>query len=143
MPELNISSSEGQQAKMKFVDNFGNILIDQNDSTITGFNLTQDGEGYDPADPPEINITSVAGYGTDAEFYAEVNSDGTFSAGSITIKNEGEGYVRNVNDFLGTGYTNNHNGHDFNGDTYINNVGPGDVEVSNAYYGTGERQEEE
>lgn len=140
LPELSISTSTGQQAIMKF----NSYDVSANDSTITDWYFEQNGAGYDPANPPAVTLTSLAGYGSGAEFVVEVDNDGTFEENDMVMKDGGQGYVRNVNDFRGTGYTSTHGGDNYslpNG-SYISNVGPGDVQVRSIYYGTGQRQEE-
>jgi len=150
-PEVNIASSEGQQAEMYISWDD----INDNDSTITGYVWNQNGEGYDPENPPEVTITSLAEYGSGAEYYIEVNSDGSIYSSDLEMKDQGEGYVRNVNDYLNSGIDNPHHdwdghnkpgrGHDFSisGGWGISHVGPGDVNTKDIYYGTGIRQEEE
>ncbi len=140
MPGISVSTQTGQQAIMKF--NTGDIS--SNDSTITDWYFEQSGAGYDPANPPAVTLTSLAGYGSAAEFVVEVNNDGTFYENDVVMKANGQGYVRNVNDFQGTGWTGTHGGENYslpNGN-YIYDVGPGDVQERSIYYGTGQRREE-
>ena len=126
-PQLEVASSEGQQALIEIRD----YHID--DSTITDYNLVKEGKGYDPSNPPEINVSSLSGYGSGAEFDLEVQSDGTIDHWDIVLKSGGDGYVRNVNNYNGIspGIT--------GGST--NNVSPGEVREIGYYYGTGERKE--
>ena len=130
LPELSISTSTGQQAIIKL----NQWDINSSDSTITDFYMEQNGQGYDPANPPQVNINSLAGYGSGAEFYVEVNSDGTIYNGNIEIVDGGNGYVPNVNDY-------NNRYPQWTGD--VSNVGPGESRIANFYYGTGKRKEEE
>ncbi|MGM0530085.1 MAG: hypothetical protein ACQER7_01890 [Bacteroidota bacterium] len=149
--EISTSSTTGQQVKMKF--NYDDIEPNGEDSTITDFYLDPNGEGYDPANPPEITVNSLKDYGSGAEFIVEVDTDGTISSADITQKAEGEGYVRNVNDYVNSGIDNPHydwdghgnpgRGHSTNISGNTNNVSPGDVLNQDIYYGTGVRQEEE
>jgi hypothetical protein len=139
--ELSTSSSIGQQAIMKINSND----VSANDSTITDWYFEQNGIGYDPANPPAVSLTSLADYGSGAKFVVEVDNNGTFEENDMVMKDGGEGYVRNVNDFQGKGYTGTYGGDDYslpNG-SYIHNVKPGDVLRRSIYYGTGIRQSEE
>ena len=139
MPEVTVSSELGQQAIMTF--GTGQI---NNDSTIADWTLDPHGDGYDPANPPEITVASLAGYGSGAEFYVEVNNDGTFNENDIILKDGGEGFVPNVNDYQGEDGPSDKSSFNVTGaGTDINDVGPGDTEVTEAYYGTGKRMEEE
>ncbi len=124
--------------------------INSSDSTITSYSIDVDGSHYDPANPPEITVNSRAGYGSGADFIAEVNAGGALD--NIEINDEGEGYVRNVNDYVNSGIQNIFTWHDPNqpgrgqgftiqGDTYIQGVGAGDEYTTNIYYGTGKRKE--
>ena len=58
-PELSITSSGGQQAILKI----NQWDINSSDSTITDFYMEQNGQGYDPANPPQVNVSSLAAYG--------------------------------------------------------------------------------
>ena len=110
--------------------------ISSSDSTITGAeNWGSTGMNYDPANPPAVTITALAGYGANAQYIAEVNSNGTLN--DIEQLNAGSGYVRNINDFENDGSLDQGGEDGYVNDSYFNNVLPGDVLVSNAYYGTG------
>jgi hypothetical protein len=93
------------------------------------------GANYDPSNPPAVTITALAGYGTNGEFVAEITTAGKLN--TIELVNAGSGYVKNINDFENDGDL-GHSGDDgYITDDYFNNVLPGDVLISNAYYGTG------
>jgi hypothetical protein len=108
------------------------------DSTLnTGsYNWISQGNNYNPGNPPTVTITSLAGYGSGAEFRAEVLSTGVIN--NLELIQSGEGYARNINDFKSSGTTGN-----FSGDygtytsSYFYNVLPGATYTVNAYYGTG------
>ncbi len=138
-PELSISTTTGQQAIMKIHDSD----ISSSDSTIFDWYFEQSGRGYDPGNPPTITVSSIGGYGSGARFAVEVDNDGTFESGDVVMKDNGTGYVRNVNDFEGSGWTGAHGGDDYSlpGGKTIPDVSPGDVKIKNLYYGTGARQQ--
>jgi hypothetical protein len=147
-PELSVASAEGQKAKIRFNDND----INHSDSTITDFYLDKNGQGYDPANPPEVTVTSLSGYGSNAEFYVEVNSDGSIYYGNIDLKDGGKGYIRNVNDYVNSGIELDHQwdnwgepgqGQQPYHSSNPSDVSPGDVVSVEIYYGTGIRQSEE
>ena len=126
-PELSISSTSAGEQAIIYVNNI-------NDSTITDVNIDDRGAGYDPANPPQVTVTSLAGYGSGAELSAEVNSNGEIDA--IHLKDGGEGYVWNVND--------PENEDDFYGQSWIlwHEFEAGEVYIRNFDYGTGDREEE-
>ena len=136
---LNVSETSAEPAAVDFSIN--------GDGEINFYSIQESGSGYDPANPPAVTIHSIAGYGSGAEVKAEVNTNGSLYA--LEINNGGEGYIRNVNDYDGDGFSTNNRGENASlsigyigssGETYINNVSAGDVETRDLFYGTGIRK---
>ncbi len=114
--------------------------IDANDSTLTNITINESGSGYDPLNPPAVTLNVLAGYGSGARVKAEVDANGEVS--NIEIIDEGDGYVKNVNDFRGNGTTSNsYEGIDFPGN-WIYNITTGNIYIKDLYYGTGDPIEE-
>jgi len=131
-PEFTIVENESKQA----VAYLGPWTYGS-DSTLTdNESWLSTGENYDPANPPVVTIIALAGYGSNAEFYAEVSSSGVIS--NLELVNAGSGYVSNINDFENDGSTGQNGDDGYISEDYFNNVLPGDILISNAYYGTGE-----
>lgn len=138
--ELGVSETTSEQAEISLGIN--------SEGEIVNYSLNQS-SGYDPENPPEITVTSLAGYGAGAELKTEVNTSG--SVYSVSIVSSGEGYVLNVNDYDGDGFNTNNRGenssissgyiYSSSSSSAINDVGAGDVETRNVYYGTGIRKE--
>ena len=107
------------------------------DSTFNaGYSWISAGDNYDPGNPPTVTITSLASYGSGVEFRAEVNSTGVIN--NLELINSGNGYARNINDYKSNGTISTQGGdYGSTGDTYFDNVLPGEVLISNVYYGTG------
>lgn len=94
------------------------------------------GNNYDPANPPKVTVTSIAGYGSGAEFKAEVLSTGVIN--KLNLIQPGDGYVRNINDFRNYGTVTSYSGDYAKYTTsYFYNALPGATYTVNAYYGTG------
>lgn len=109
------------------------------DSTLDAGDYTwiSQGNNYDPGNPPTVTITALAGYGSGAEFRAEVLSTGVIN--NLELIKTGHGYARNLNDFRSSGTTGNYFGDYGNYTTsHFNNVLPGATYTVNAYYGTGQ-----
>ena len=152
--EINIDSSTSQQAFMRLIpDNVSDssiIELPYDYYHNYGFNgwyqewyFEKEGQGYDPANPPEITITSLAGYGSGAEIKSELETDKTVNRTDLILNDGGQGYVSNVNDFRGEGYIYTHGGEEsYLPDGASINADPGDVQVRDIYYGTGIRQSE-
>lgn len=143
-PSLTVEETSAEQAVISFIGDD----ISEDEGEITDAYIAVNGSGYDPANPPEITVTSLAGYGSGAELKAEVGTNGSID--NINVINAGEGYVWNVNDYDGDGYDRSNPGEyisiSWDNDAWyrdepIENVSPGDVETRNVYYGTGERDE--
>jgi hypothetical protein len=98
------------------------------------------GANYDPANPPAVTINALAGYGSNAEFVAEVNTSGNLD--NLQLVNAGRGYVSNINDFENDGSGGQSGEYGYITEDYFGNILPGDVLISNAYYGTGDVIEE-
>ena len=107
------------------------------DSTFNaGYSWISAGDNYDPGNPPTVTITSLASYGSGVEFRAEVSSTGVIN--NLELINSGNGYARNINDYKSNGTISTQGGdYGSTGDTYFSNVLPGEVLISNVYYGTG------
>ena len=107
------------------------------DSTFNaGYSWISAGDNYDPGNPPTVTITSLASYGSGVEFRAEVSSTGVIN--NLELINSGNGYARNINDYKSNGTISTQGGdYGSTGDTYFSNVLPGEVFISNVYYGTG------
>ena len=105
------------------------------DSTIAAVYLTNSGSGYNPAAPPVVTLTALAGYGSGAVAKATVNVSGSVSA--IYLTNPGLHYVRNVNDFRNDGVTTSSLDYPSYPHLYFDAVKPGDTRVQDVYYGTG------
>ena len=119
-------------------------FVNENDSTLfDDIELEETGQGYDYNNPPLVTITGLAGYGSGAEFRAEVNSNGTLNDELERIQ-LGSGFLKNVNDFKGIGEWGNQDGEYSDGsyNYYISSVKPGTEKVINIYYGTGVAQED-
>ncbi|HAF31310.1 MAG TPA: hypothetical protein DCG75_19910 [Bacteroidales bacterium] len=132
-PTFTVTVDESSQANaFYYSSNLGT------DSTLnTSYSWISTGNNYDPGNPPLVTITSLAGYGTGAEFRAEVNSSGVLS--NLELINSGKGYARNINDFMSSGTTSNHSGDygSYSTSTFYNVI-PGSTYTVNAYYGTGQ-----
>ncbi len=104
------------------------------DSTMTTYSLTTGGSGYDPANPPAVTLTTLAGYGSGAIAKATVNASGVLSG--IYITNPGKKYVKNVNDYRNDGvtFTTYDSPTGFTGSYTLR---PGDIVTQDVYYGTG------
>jgi hypothetical protein len=133
-PTFTIIADESSQASLYFVPSWMS-----SDSTLnTGtYNWISQGNNYDPANPPTVTITTLAGYGSGAEFRAEVLSTGVIN--NLELIQAGNGYTRNINDFRSNGTASNYTG-DYSSysSSYFSNVLPGDSYTVNAYYGTGQ-----
>lgn len=107
------------------------------DSTFNaGYSWISAGDNYDPGNPPTVTITSLASYGSGVEFRAEVSSTGVIN--NLELINSGNGYARNINDYKSNGTISTQGGdYGSTGDTYFDNVLPGEILISNVYYGTG------
>jgi hypothetical protein len=133
-PTFTIVVDESAQAKAYFIPSWMN-----SDSTLDAgdYSWISQGNNYEPGNPPTVTITSLAGYGSGAEFRAEVLSTGVIN--NLELINTGQGYARNINDFRNSGTTGNYSG-DYSSYSNSNlyNVLPGDSYTVNAYYGTGQ-----
>ncbi len=133
-PTFTIVVDESTQANAYFIPSDMN-----SDSTLDAgdYSWISQGNNYEPGNPPIVTITSLAGYGSGAEFRAEVLSTGVIN--NLELINTGQGYARNINDFRNSGTTDNYTG-DYSSDpnSSIDNVLPGDSYTVNAYYGTGQ-----
>jgi hypothetical protein len=133
-PTFTIVVDESAQAKAYFIPSWMN-----SDSTLDAgdYSWISQGNNYESGNPPTVTITSLAGYGSGAEFRAEVLSTGVIN--NLELINTGEGYARNINDFRNSGTTGNYSG-DYSSYSNSNlyNVLPGDLYIVNAYYGTGQ-----
>ena len=131
-PTFEIFAEDGNQAEAYFLPgdiNTDSTFYDSNSWISTGNN-------YNPAIPPTINITTLAGYGSGAEFRAEVSADGSIN--NLELIRKGTGYVRNINDYNSEGTTWDVGGESSNlGTTYFYDVLPGNTIVKDIYYGTG------
>ncbi|PLX16967.1 MAG: hypothetical protein C0597_07545 [Marinilabiliales bacterium] len=137
-PTFTIVVDESAQANAYFIPSWMN-----SDSTLDAgdYSWISQGNNYEPNNPPTVTITSLAGYGSGAEFRAEVLSTGVIN--NLELINTGQGYARNINDFRSSGTTGNYSG-DYSSYSNSNlyNVLPGDSYTVNAYYGTGQVIEE-
>lgn len=133
-PTFEIINPTGKQA-IAYLPTWG---IDGDSTIIDDESWVSQGDNYDPANPPAVTITALSGYGSNAKFTAEV-SVGSGVINDLELINEGSGYVRNINDYLSNGTTNHQNG-DYGSINEYNfyDVLPGDILISNAYYGTGQ-----
>jgi hypothetical protein len=133
-PTFTIVVDESDQANAYFIPSWMN-----SDSTLDAgdYSWISQGNNYEPGNPPTVTITSLAGYGSGAEFRAEVLSTGVIN--NLELINTGQGYARNINDFRNSGTTGNYSG-DYSSYSNSNlyNVLPGDSYTVNAYYGTGQ-----
>lgn len=137
-PEIIIVNTETEQMYI----NFDYADISSSTGQITSYNNKASGYGYDPANPPTLTVNTVAGYGEGAIIDIDLNTDGSLSG--IDFINQGKGYVRNVNDFRGTGVTSDsyespsfsYNSY-YDGFRYIYNIDPGSKYIRSAHYGTG------
>ncbi len=131
-PTFTIVDDESSQAFAYF--NYWDIGTD---STFNaGYSWISAGDNYDPGNPPTVTITSLASYGSGVEFRAEVSSTGVIN--NLELINSGNGYARNINDYKSNGTISTQGGdYGSTGDTYFDNVLPGEVLISNVYYGTG------
>ncbi|NOQ28459.1 MAG: hypothetical protein GQ564_24105 [Bacteroidales bacterium] len=133
-PTFTIVVDESSQANAYFIPSWMN-----SDSTLDAgdYSWISQGNNYEPSNPPTVTITSLAGYGSGAEFRAEVLSTGVIN--NLELINTGQGYARNINDFRNSGTTGNYSG-DYSSYSNSNlyNVLPGDSYTVNAYYGTGQ-----
>jgi len=133
-PTFTIVVDESSQANAYFIPSWMN-----SDSTLDAgdYSWISQGNNYEPGNPPSVTITSLAGYGSGAEFRAEVLSTGVIN--NLELINTGQGYARNINDFRSSGTTGNYSG-DYSSYSNSNlyNVLPGDSYTVNAYYGTGQ-----
>ncbi|MBI9054439.1 MAG: hypothetical protein JEY96_11520 [Bacteroidales bacterium] len=133
-PIFTIVVDESAQANAYFIPSWMN-----SDSTLDAgdYSWISQGNNYEPSNPPTVTITSLAGYGSGAEFRAEVLSTGVIN--NLELINTGQGYARNINDFRNSGTTGNYSG-DYSSYSNSNlyNVLPGDSYTVNAYYGTGQ-----
>ncbi len=132
-PTFTIVVDESAQANAYFIPSWMN-----SDGTLDAgdYSWISQGNNYEPSNPPTVTITSLAGYGSGAEFRAEVLSTGVIN--NLELINTGQGYERNINDFKSSGTTGNYSG-DYSSYSNSNlyNVLPGDSYTVNAYYGTG------
>lgn len=122
------------------------ISFDYNDinnmGQIAAYNYEEGGYGYDPANPPSIEVMTVAGYGSGAVLNIDLNTVGELN--NIDYVNRGTGYVDNVNDYADDGSVDDeeenpsfsYNSY-YDGFRYIYNVDPGASYVRSAHYGTG------
>lgn len=131
-PTFTVTVNESSQANAFYYSS--NISTD---STLnTNYNWISTGNNYDPGNPPAVTIATLAGYGSGAEFRAEVNSSGLVS--NLELINSGKGYARNINDFMSSGTTSNYSGDygSYSTSTFYNVI-LGSTYTVNAYYGTG------
>lgn len=135
-PEFTITENNSKQA----VAYLGSWTIGSDSTLSDNESWISKGENYDPANPPAVTISALAGYGANAEFYAEVSSSGSLT--NIELVNAGSGYVSNINDFENDGSGGQSGEYGYISETYFGNILPGDVLISNAYYGTGDVIEE-
>lgn len=135
-PEFTITENNSKQA----VAYLGSWTIGSDSTLSDNESWISNGENYDPANPPAVTISALAGYGANAEFYAEVSSSGSLT--NIELVNAGSGYVSNINDFENDGSGGQSGEYGYITETYFGNILPGDVLISNAYYGTGDVIEE-
>lgn len=108
--------------------------ISSADGDITGYSIEENGDGYDPLNPPVVTVNVVAGMGSGAILRSEVNSAGLLT--NIEILQGGVDFARNVNDFRDNGTVSN----GYEGPSYPQtgfNVTPTQVIVQDVYYGTG------
>jgi len=137
-PTFTIVVDESTQAKAYFIPSWMN-----SDSTLDAgdYSWVSQGNNYEPGNPPTVTITSLAGYGSGAEFRAEVLSTGVIN--NLELINTGHGYARNINDFKSSGTTGNYSG-DYSSYSNSNlyNVLPGDSYTVKTYYRTGQVIEE-
>jgi hypothetical protein len=133
-PTYEVVVDPSSQASLYFVPSW----MSTDGKLYTGdLNWVSTGSNYSPSNPPTVTITTLAGYGSGADFRAEVNSSGVIS--NIESINSGVEYERNINDFKNSGTTSSHSG-DYSSysDSYMHNVIPRDIYTVNAYYGTGQ-----
>jgi hypothetical protein len=132
LAEAPVLEVKEQAAEQAWID------LNVNSSGSVYVNNFYGGSGYDPANPPAVTVTGLAGYGTGAEIKAEVGTDGIIS--NFVVLDSGEGFVPNVNDYQGDGYPNPSDGSaNYEGYRYLYGVGPGKEIVVDWYYGTGQR----
>lgn len=134
-PTFEVIDDEHNQAIAYF--DYGDINSTDS-SLIDSNNWGSYGNNYNSAVPPSVTITSLAGYGSGAEFRAEVNSDGTLN--NLELIHKGNGYVKNVNDYKKTGTTSTQwgEGCSLNGSNYtFYNAMPGKTFKKDVYFGTG------
>ncbi len=139
-PSFEVVAENSVQAMVDY--DFWYNRIDETDSTMNdNISLDESGLGYDYANPPTVTVSSLAGYGTGAEYRAEVNTNGQVT--DIEQIQIGSGYVQNVNDYRGLGFR-DQNGEDGDGSStyYHYSARPGGERVINIYYGTGMALEE-
>lgn len=132
-PTFEVIADDSNQAEAYFIPSWMS-----SDSTLNTFDISwiSYGNNYNPAIPPTVTITSLAGYGSGAEFRAEVSANGSIN--NLVRIHEGSGYVRNINDYKSTGTTGQENGEGINtGATSFYHVLPGQTVKSDIYYGTG------
>lgn len=132
-PTFEVITDESNQAEAYF-----NSSWMSSDSTLNTSDISwiSTGNNYNPAIPPTVTITTLLGFGADAEFRAEVSANGNIN--NLELIHKGNGYVRNINDYQNTGTTSTSWGEDTDmGTTYFYSVLPGKTLISNIYYGTG------
>lgn len=105
------------------------------DSTLNTITINNTGLGYDPANPPVVTITALAGYGSGAVAKATVNISTSLSG--IQLTNTGRKFVQNVNDFRKSGTTIPTFDNPSNPNTNYSGIKAGDITVQDVYYGTG------
>lgn len=105
------------------------------DSTLNTITINYTGLGYDPANPPVVAITALAGYGSGAVAKATVNISTALSG--IQLINTGRKFAQNVNDFRKSGTTSSTADSPSNPNTYYYGIKAGDITVQDVYYGTG------
>ncbi|MDA3780125.1 MAG: hypothetical protein PF487_07925 [Bacteroidales bacterium] len=132
-PSYTIVNDESAQANAYFIPSWMN-----SDSTLAAgdYSWISQGNNYEPNNPPTVTITSLAGYGSGAEFRAEVLSTGVIN--NLELINTGQGYARNINDYKSTGTTNNQSENGNVSENSFSDVIPGNTYKANAYYGTGQ-----
>ncbi len=123
-------SEEISQAHAWIYSNY----ISSSDSSITNSNLTDGGNGYDPANPPTVTVNSVDGHGSGAVFKAVVNTSHQVS--NLVLMIGGKDYIRNLNDFLSSGTTGNTTEYPSYPSTSYS-INAGQVIVQDVNYGTG------
>jgi len=136
MPEFEVFVEESKPAEITIEPSD----IDGNDSTLLSITIDDPGSGYDPLNPPSVNLNMLAGYGSGARIKADVNSNGNLEF--IEIIEKGDGFVKNVNDFRGTGVTSNSYQSPSYPSNWIYNITAGGIYVRDVFYGTGDPVED-